>query len=180
MSPNVTCFAVLRQQLLHCLVSHIRLSFILFFPDFHIGQLYNSPRDSLANVHIDDPIETTTTTKGYLSNGNSHPITVNGYYGNDYFDVLRNLQLVVRPTPFCSSFPYSILRGAFLLTSCSSPVGLKRQFGRRRLCSQKLCALRNLRKWHLDRPRHWKARIARVSGCREAVTSGLFRDILSL
>ena len=31
--------------------------------DFHIGQLYNSARDALANVNLDDPIETTNTTK---------------------------------------------------------------------------------------------------------------------
>jgi hypothetical protein len=57
---------------------------------FYFGQLYHSARDHLANVAVDDPISTTTTTKGFLSDGNSHPITVNGGFGNDFFDVLRN------------------------------------------------------------------------------------------
>lgn len=42
---------------------------------------------------VADPIETTLTTKGYLSNGNSHPIILNGAFGGDFFDVLRNLDI---------------------------------------------------------------------------------------
>ncbi|GAX18396.1 hypothetical protein FisN_2Lh003 [Fistulifera solaris] len=57
---------------------------------FYIGQLYNSERDEAANVNINDPISTTLTTKGYLSDGNSFSLTLNGGFGNDYFDVLRN------------------------------------------------------------------------------------------
>jgi len=39
---------------------------------------------------VNDPISTTLTTKGYLSDGNSHSVSVNGGFGNDFFDVLRN------------------------------------------------------------------------------------------
>jgi hypothetical protein len=45
-------------------------------------------------VLVNDPITTTLTTQGYLSDGNSHPITLNGEYGDDFFDVLRNQQLL--------------------------------------------------------------------------------------
>ena len=51
---------------------------------FYVGQLYNSPRDEInGNVQVSDPISTTETTKGYLSDGNSHPITINGQGGGD-------------------------------------------------------------------------------------------------
>jgi Ca2+-binding RTX toxin-like protein len=43
---------------------------------------------------VNDPIETTLTTQGYLSDGNSHPISLNGENGDDLFDVLRNKQLI--------------------------------------------------------------------------------------
>jgi len=61
--------------------------------EFRLGQLYNSERDSLANVAVSDPITTTLTTKGYLSNGNSHPVSISGGAGGDFFDVLRNLDV---------------------------------------------------------------------------------------
>ena len=41
---------------------------------------------------MNDPIITTLTTKGYLSNGNSHSINIRGMFGDDLFDVARNLQ----------------------------------------------------------------------------------------
>lgn len=41
-------------------------------------------------MNINDPVATTLTTKGYLSDGNSFSLTVNGGFGNDFFDVLRN------------------------------------------------------------------------------------------
>ena len=56
--------------------------------------MYNSPRDSSANLNIMDPICTTLTTKGYLSDGNSHDIIINGGAGEDTFDVLRNKQIL--------------------------------------------------------------------------------------
>lgn len=65
------------------------LPFLFFCKEFRIGQLYNSERDELRNVQVADPIDTTLTTQGYLSNGCSHPITVNGLEGNDLFDVVR-------------------------------------------------------------------------------------------
>ena len=50
-------------------------------------QMFNSKR----TAHwVDDPIDTTLTTKGYLSDGCSHPVSIYGYFGNDFFDVLRN------------------------------------------------------------------------------------------
>ncbi|CAB9505197.1 Kringle domain [Seminavis robusta] len=60
--------------------------------EFHIGQKYNSERDEMAGV--DDPIDTTLTTQGYLSDGNHHTIVINGQGGGDYFDVIRNTQLL--------------------------------------------------------------------------------------
>ncbi len=45
-------------------------------------------------MNVKDPISTTLTTKGYLSDGNSHSLSVNGGYGNDNFDVLRNRYLL--------------------------------------------------------------------------------------
>ena len=56
---------------------------------FFIGQMFNddsSPR----GVSTEDPVRTTLTTKGYLSDGCTHPVTINGGYGGDYFDILRN------------------------------------------------------------------------------------------
>ncbi len=43
-----------------------------------------------ANVALSDPIATTLTTQGYLSDGNSHKISISGSGGNNFFDVLRN------------------------------------------------------------------------------------------
>lgn len=57
---------------------------------FKIGQMFNSERNETYGVSVDDPIEWTLTTKGFLSDGCSHPITINGGFGNDTFDVLRN------------------------------------------------------------------------------------------
>lgn len=57
---------------------------------FYIGQLYSLDRDEIANVTSNDPVATVLTTEGYLSNGNSFSLTVNGGYGNDFFDVLSN------------------------------------------------------------------------------------------
>jgi len=57
---------------------------------FRIGQMFNSERNITYGVSIDDPIQYTLTTKGFLSDGCSHPVTINGGFGNDTFDVLRN------------------------------------------------------------------------------------------
>lgn len=51
-------------------------------------------RDELHFVRASDPIETTLTTKGYLSNGNSHPLFLNGRGAGDFFEVLRNKQVL--------------------------------------------------------------------------------------
>lgn len=56
--------------------------------------MYNSSRDGLPYVAASDPISTTLTTKGYLSNGNSHPLFLNGRDDGDYFEVLRNKQVL--------------------------------------------------------------------------------------
>jgi hypothetical protein len=52
--------------------------------------MYNDDRTAAYGVSTIDPIKTTLTTKGYLSDGCSHPITLNGGSGNDAYDVLRN------------------------------------------------------------------------------------------
>lgn len=45
---------------------------------FYIGQMFNDERTEAYGVATNDPIDTTLTTKGYLSDGCSHPITING------------------------------------------------------------------------------------------------------
>ncbi len=73
------------------LTSPVRLTTFPFTSDsFKIGQMFNSERNETYGVSIDDPIKYTLTTKGFLSDGCSHPVTINGGYGNDTFDVLRN------------------------------------------------------------------------------------------
>ena len=52
--------------------------------------MFNSERNETYGVSTADRIEYTLTTKGFLSDGCSHPVTINGGYGNDTFDVLRN------------------------------------------------------------------------------------------
>eukprot|EP00956_Cyclotella_meneghiniana_P043951 scaffold295421_cov146-Cyclotella_meneghiniana.AAC.1 len=47
-------------------------------------------RTAAYGISTSDPITTTLTTKGYLSDGCSHPITLNGGSGNDAYDILRN------------------------------------------------------------------------------------------
>lgn len=55
-----------------------------------VGQLYNGFRDPKA----DDTVKLTNTTEGYLSNGNSFPLTLVGSFGNDLFEVLRNVNFL--------------------------------------------------------------------------------------
>jgi hypothetical protein len=50
---------------------------------FFIGQMFNDERNETYGVYTSDYINTTLTTKGYLSDGCSHPVTINGGYGND-------------------------------------------------------------------------------------------------
>lgn len=69
-------------------------AFFFVYLDFRFGQMYKSPRDADAGVADADPIYVTNTTKGYLSDGNSHKITVNGGNGGDTFDVLRNKDIL--------------------------------------------------------------------------------------
>ena len=48
---------------------------------FYIGQMFNDARNETYGVSTQDPVHTTLTTKGYLSDGCSHPLTINGGYG---------------------------------------------------------------------------------------------------
>ena len=59
---------------------------------FQIGQLFRSRRTpALAGVAPEDVFATIETTKGWLSNGISKPMTINGGVGNDNFIVFHNL-----------------------------------------------------------------------------------------
>src|SRR6185312_1091071 len=59
---------------------------------FQIGQLYKSRRTpELASVAVEDVFATIDTTQGWLSNGISKPMTINGGIGNDNFIVFHNL-----------------------------------------------------------------------------------------
>lgn len=57
---------------------------------FYIGQLYNDERMAASGVSTIDPIATTLTARGFLSDGCSHPVTIYSGKGNDTFDVHRN------------------------------------------------------------------------------------------
>lgn len=58
---------------------------------FQIGQLFRSERTEVdANVSVDDVFATIETTRGFLSNGISRPMTINGGLGNDRFVVFHN------------------------------------------------------------------------------------------
>ncbi|TWT81033.1 Bifunctional hemolysin/adenylate cyclase precursor [Planctomycetes bacterium CA13] len=58
---------------------------------FQFGQLFRSERNEVdANVSVDDVFATIETTRGFLSNGISSPMTVNGGLGNDRFTVFHN------------------------------------------------------------------------------------------
>lgn len=59
--------------------------------------MFNDDRTEKYGVSTADPIKTTLTTKGYLSDGCSHPVTINGGYGNDFFDILRNKCILGKP-----------------------------------------------------------------------------------
>jgi hypothetical protein len=85
MVRDLGCFAFLLS------LPHIdTVLFFSFHSDFRFGQLYNSQLDANAGMADADKFVTTNTVKGYLSDGNSHKITVNGGGGGDTFDVLRN------------------------------------------------------------------------------------------
>ncbi|MFC1533492.1 hypothetical protein ACFL7M_09040, partial [Thermodesulfobacteriota bacterium] len=58
---------------------------------FQVGQVFKSPRDASAGLDIKDQFPTTLTTRGYLSNGISHPVTIYGGIGKDSFTVYRNI-----------------------------------------------------------------------------------------
>jgi len=58
---------------------------------FQIGQLFRSQRtEEHAKVSVDDEFATIETTRGFLSNGISAPMTVNGGFGDDNFVVFHN------------------------------------------------------------------------------------------
>ncbi|CAB9505193.1 Kringle domain [Seminavis robusta] len=60
--------------------------------EFRIGQKYNSERGEMTGVV--ETLETTLTTQGYLSDGNSDNVVINGMGGGDFFDVIRNKKLL--------------------------------------------------------------------------------------
>lgn len=63
--------------------------------EFFVGQLFNAKRSEVtSNVSDDFPIETVLTTTGYVSNGNSHPVSITAGAGNDAVLVSRNRQVV--------------------------------------------------------------------------------------
>ena len=62
----------------------------ILLDEFKIGQMFNAEQNESYGVSTDNPIHYTLTTKGFLSNGCSNPLTINGKYGDDTFDVLWN------------------------------------------------------------------------------------------
>jgi len=62
---------------------------------FQIAQLYKTRRTTeLAGVATEDVFATIETTKGWLSNGISEPMTINGEEGEDLFIVFHNLDVL--------------------------------------------------------------------------------------
>ena len=62
---------------------------------FQVGQLYRSRRTpELSNVLPEDTFATIETTKGWLSNGISNPMTIYGQGGEDLFIVFHNLAVL--------------------------------------------------------------------------------------
>ncbi|TCK07577.1 LEPR-XLL domain-containing protein [Marinobacterium mangrovicola] len=62
---------------------------------FQIGQMFRTQRtESDANVAIDDVFLTIETTRGWLSNGISQAMTIEGSAGNDEFTVFHNLAVL--------------------------------------------------------------------------------------
>ncbi|WDQ14637.1 hypothetical protein [Rhodopirellula sp. P2] len=62
---------------------------------FQVGQLFRSQRTEVdANVSVDDVFATIETTRGFLSNGISQPMTISGGLGNDHFVVFHNLAVL--------------------------------------------------------------------------------------
>jgi Ca2+-binding RTX toxin-like protein len=64
---------------------------------FQIGQMFKSERDDnpqTANLADDDVFATVETTRGWLSNGITFPMTINGGIGNDEFVVFRNIAVL--------------------------------------------------------------------------------------
>ena len=57
---------------------------------FQIGQMFRTQRDQMANVANSDIFLTIETTRGWLSNGISHPVTIEGSLGKDQFTVFHN------------------------------------------------------------------------------------------
>ena len=58
---------------------------------FQVGQLYKAPRTNSADIPNADVFATIETTRGFLSNGNSSPLSISGGLGNDEFVVYHNL-----------------------------------------------------------------------------------------
>ena len=63
---------------------------------FQISQLYASQRTfTAANVSVDDEFATIETTRGFLSNGISAPMTINGGDNDDHFIVFHNKSVLL-------------------------------------------------------------------------------------
>lgn len=85
--------AAFQRKLVYLVTKKIHSDLLESSPEeFHIGQKYNSTRGTAAGVA--DEFETTLTTQGYLSDGNSFPLVLNGNGGDDFFDILRNVKLL--------------------------------------------------------------------------------------
>ncbi|MBC8508278.1 MAG: tandem-95 repeat protein, partial [Chloroflexi bacterium] len=61
---------------------------------FQFGQLFKSARDSAAAILAGDEFATVETTRGFLSNGASNPVTAYGGTGEDTFQVYHNLAVL--------------------------------------------------------------------------------------
>ena len=64
---------------------------------FQVGQVFRSQRDdnpATANIAADDVFATIEITRGWLSNGISDPMTINGGEGDDEFVVFHNLDVL--------------------------------------------------------------------------------------
>ena len=57
---------------------------------FQVGQVFNSPRDANAGLAPNDFLQTTQTTQGFLTNGNSGAAFLHGNAGDDSFTVYHN------------------------------------------------------------------------------------------
>ncbi len=62
--------------------------------NFQVGQIFKAQRDANSGVATQDIFATTSTTRGFLSNGVSYVTTIEGGDDNDTFTVFRNLAVL--------------------------------------------------------------------------------------